>query len=84
MKAQENSRVRGRGKNQSSIGSRSRGHARNGQRNTSVERSERESNQERERTSQNSSRGGNKNYISKKINIEYYYFHKYGHYVSEC
>ena len=80
--AHKNSRGRGRGRN--GLGRGSRSHRRNGQRNVGAESSGRVSNQGRLSTSKNSSREGKKNYNSNKNNIEWYYYHKYENFASDC
>ena len=49
-----------------------------------VQKSQDELATKRARTSQNNSKGGKNNYNSNKSNVECYYYHKYGHYASEC
>ena len=81
FKAKSNSRGKGRGRNGSCKNSRDRGHGNGGQRNVAAESSERADGAS---ISQNTSKGGKKNYNSNKSNVECYYCHKYGHYASEC
>ena len=82
FKAQVNSRDKGKGRNSSSWGLRSRVHWKNGQWNPSVEILGRSSNQEGESSSQNNYTGGKKNYNTNKRNVECYYYHKVGNYTS--
>ena len=81
FKAQSNPRGRGRGRNGSGRNSRGRGRGNRGQRNVAAESSGRADGAS---SSQNTSRGGKKNYNSNKSNVECYYCHKYEHYASEC
>lgn len=84
FKAQANERGRGRGRNGSGRGSRGRGCGNPRQINARGESSGRVGNQDKAKRSQNISRGGKKNYSSNKRNVECYYYHKFGHYASEC
>ena len=81
FKAQSNSKGRGRGRNGSGRNSRGRGRGNGGQRNIAAEISGRADGAS---SSQNTSRGGKKNYNSNMRNVECYYCHKYGHYASDC
>ena len=81
FKAQSNPRGRGRGRNGPGRNSRGGGQGNGGQRNATAESSSRVDGAS---SSQNTLRGGKKNYNSNKSNVECYYCHKFGHYKSEC